>query len=114
MAEDPVFLNTVFQIQADHWDNDAGSTVSLEEALDRGLKGSKETLRDNLRALHERLGKAFGEPAPLAEANGRKKPAPKTAVAPPRTTDAAGGNGKFKSQAEWRKYASQRLAEAED
>lgn len=114
MGDDPMFLSTVFEIQKAHWDDAGQKTVSLEEALDRGLPGHKTTLRDELRGLYERLGKAFGEPAALAEANGRKKPAPKTAVTPAKTTDSSGGNGKFKSQAEWRAYANKALAEAED
>lgn len=113
MADDPMFLNVVFEIQKAHWDDSAKSTVSLEEAIDRGLPGHKTTLREELKALYDRLGKAFGEPPALAVANGRK-PAPKTAVTPAKTTDAAGGAGKFKTQAEWRAYANKALAEADD
>lgn len=114
MADDPMFLNVVFEIQKAHWDDSSKSTVSLEEAIDRGLPGHKTTLREELKALYDRLGKAFGEPPALAAANGRK-PAPKTAVTPTKTTDAAGGKGKWNGPHDpnWRQYAARKLAEAD-
>lgn len=111
MADDPMFLNVVFEIQKAHWDDSENKTVSLEEAIDRGLPGHKTTLREELKALYDRLGKAFGEPPALAEANGRKV-APRTAVTPIKTTDTEGGPGKWNgpNDPKWKAYRNQKFA----
>lgn len=113
MAKDPGFLGVIYQIQAENWDPEQGP-LPIEKLLDMGRRGSSSTVRQDLKQLWEALNPVFSEPPALAAANGRK-PAPRTAVTPPRTTDAAGGKGKIDPRSpEWNKYAALRLAEAKD
>lgn len=114
MHDDHMFLNTIFAVQKAHYTATDQKVLSVEEALDKPIPGGQSTLRAELKKLYDRLAPVFAEPPALAAANGRKGPAPKTAVTPARTTDAAGGNGKWKNQKEWRAYASKVLAEADD
>lgn len=118
MADDPMFLNVLFQIQSENWDPTEQKTLTIEQALDRGVRGSKTTLREELKGLYERLGKAFGAAAQAAAVATLKngKPAPKTAVTPTRTVDASGATKPWseRTQAEWAAYRNKRFAEAVD
>lgn len=119
-ADEPLFLHTVYQIQKENWDPETESTVTVEQAIKKALKGSPRDLEGDLRDIYERAKKAFepiGSTAPAAaqKTNG-KKPAPKTAVVP---VSSNGGGGLAKkpsemSPQEWAKYRAQRMAEAED
>lgn len=117
MAEDPVFLNDVFRIQSENWDEERQQTCTVEEAIERSTRGGKFTIKDTLRALKERLDKAFpNEAAAVAAETAKpgKKPAPKTAVTPVNTTPGSGAPktpGQM-SKEEWRAYARKRLEEA--
>lgn len=119
MADDSLFLQAVYRIQEENWNDDTQSTVTVEQAIKKAAKGAGADLETELRALHERLSKGFaiGEAAPAAAAktNG-KKPAPKTAVVPV-SSNGGGGASKKPSEMtpqEWAKYRAQRMAEAED
>ncbi len=120
MADDPLFLRSIYSIQEENWDDDTQRTVTVEEAIKKAVKGGSASLEDSLRQLHERLGKGFavvGQTAPPAAAktNG-KKPAPKTAVVP---SNSSGGTSAPKkpgdmSPSEWRKHFNARMREASD
>jgi hypothetical protein len=120
MAEDPVFLQAVFQIQKENWDPDTQQTLTVEQAIKKAAKGAKNDLESELRGLHERLNKGFasvGETAPAAaaKANG-KKPAPKTAVVSATSTGGGGPPKKLGDMTtkEWAAYKAAKYAEAED
>jgi hypothetical protein len=123
MHDDPAFLQDIYRIQEENWDDDAQKTVTLDEAIKMAIKGGKVTLEEWHKKNAERYSRVYGQPAaaapPVAAAaplKGGKKPAPKTAVVPSTSTAAAGAPlkpGDMTPQA-WRKYANARLAEADD
>lgn len=117
MADDPLFLQAVFAIQRDHWDEEKQQTISVEQAIKRATKGAKQDLESELRGLRDRLNKGFAEPtlpARAAKLNG--KPAPKTAVVPASSSGAGGGAPKPISEmtkSEWAAYKAAKFAEAD-
>jgi hypothetical protein len=126
MADDPVFVNTVFEIQKQNYDPSTKSTVSPEQAIRMALRGGQRTVHEELTLLYQRLRKAVGEEAAqqavaaatsVAVPTDPAKPkASKTAVVPSSATvepAAAGKWGGPKSKA-WRDYAKKRLDEAEE
>lgn len=121
MADDPLFLQAVFAIQRDNWDEGTQSTCTLEQALKKATKGAKMDLESELRGLRDRLNKGFAEPempaaaAKLNAGGNGKKPAPKTAVVP---TSAGAGGGPPKKPSEmtpkeWAAYKAAKFAEAD-
>jgi len=121
MADDPLFLNAVFAIQRDNWDDETQSTCTIDQAIKKATKGAKTDLETELRGLRDRLNKGFAEPtlpAAAAKLNGGgngKKPAPKTAVVP---TSAGAGGGPPKAitemtKAEWAAYKAAKFAEVD-
>lgn len=69
MAQDRMFVETVFSVQKDLVDPLTGKTVSVEEALDVELPNGR-TLRQNLKAHYDRLVAVFGKPeAPAIKDN---------------------------------------------
>jgi hypothetical protein len=120
MADDPVFLQAVFQIQKENWDQETQQTVTVEQAIKKAMRGAKQDLESEMRGLYDRLHKGFssvGETAPAAAAktNG-KKPAPKTAVVPATSTGGGGGPPKRPSEMsskEWAAYKAAKFAEVE-
>lgn len=122
LAEDMGFLNDVFQVQKENWNEEEGRTVTVEEAIKRASKNGP-SLYDRMKAFKERLDKGFGgapavaAPAAAAPApKTSKKPAPKTAVTPPNTVEGGGAPKKPSdmSPQEWREYTRKRMeAEAD-
>ena len=121
MADDPLFLQAVFAIQRDNWNDETQSTCTVEQAIKKAAKGAKLDLETELRGLRDRLNKGFAEPelpAAAAKLNGGgngKKPAPKTAVVP---TSAGAGGGPPKAisemtKSEWAAYKAAKFAEAD-
>lgn len=121
MSDDPVFIETVFRIQAENYDPDTGNTISPEQAIRKALRGAPRPLLEELTHLRARLNKAFGEAveaAPTPETPAAPKPkAPKTAVVPSSSggvePSANGGWGK-RPRSEWFEYQRRVLAEADD
>ena len=108
MAEDPLFRGAVYRIQQENWDG--RETVTPEQAVRMAARGGRVTLVEELKALHERLGKAFGPKTPAAA---EKPPAPKpkiTSTPKPGPSEPA----KFARRADRINHYSQRLAEAGD
>jgi hypothetical protein len=94
LSDDPLFVDTLYALQAKNYDEVTQTTVSLEEALDEPLPNGR-TLREEMRGQYERLAKVFGQapaPAPKAPAAAPAKApkaeatvskhAPKAAAAP--------------------------------
>jgi len=119
-ADEPLFLSAVYRIQDENWNDETQSTLTVEQAIKKAVRGGSADLETGLRGLYERGKKAFEEvgstaPAAAAKTNG-KRPAPKTAVVP---VSSSGGGGPAKkpsemTPAEWAAYRAKRMAEAED
>ncbi len=112
MHDDPLFLQAVYRIQKKHWNPEQQKTVTVEEAIQEGLK-------DELHKLKGRLDRGFGGGAPAAAApavsNG-KRPAPRTGITPVNAS-LAGGAAKKPSEMtplEWREYSRRKLEESAD
>ena len=117
MHDDPLFVDAIFRIQQQQYKASGERILPPEEALDKAVQGAKQPFRAELKQLAEKLAKAFGLTAPTAPAATEAKPkrvAPRTAVTPPNTTDAAGANKKVSEMTskEWREYSRKRYAEA--
>jgi hypothetical protein len=114
MCDDPMFVDTIFQIQKENYDGTG--TVSPEQALRMSVRGGRSAVVEHLRELHGRLSKAFGmpaapEPAPSTDKPG-SKPRPKSSVVSPVEKEAASPPGKWKDKKSWDDYERRRLAEA--
>ena len=125
MAEYPIFVNTIFQIQKENWDGE--TTVTPEQAVKMMLRGAPRSLQEELRANYERLHKIFGQAQAAAEAavaapvaatppvntdKPGQRPRPKTQVVPAATGGAPSPPAQFKTPADRRAYVQRRLAEA--
>jgi hypothetical protein len=107
MAEDPLFIRAVYRIQQENWDG--RETVTPEQAVRMASQGARVTLMEELKALHDRLGKAFG--ARVAPAEPKPAPAlkPKIASAPkPGPSEPA----KFERRQDRMKHYAARLEDA--
>lgn len=127
MADDPVFVNTVFEIQKQNYDPSTKSTVSPEQAIRMALRGGQRTVHEELTLLYQRLRKAVGEEAaqeavaaavaaPATPAPAKAK-ASKTAVVPTSATVEPAAKGKWEGGAKgkaWREYARKQMEEAEE
>lgn len=124
MADDPAFVNTVFEIQRQNYDPSTNSTVSPEQAIKMALRGGQRTVREELTLLYQRLKKAVGEDeaqamvqaaaaqaVPAAEA---KPKASKTGVVPTTATVEPAATGKYKGPKDpaWRKRFNAAMDEA--
>lgn len=120
MADDPVFVNSVFAIQKENYDPSTRSTVTPEQAVRMALRGAPRTIREELRLLRDRLLKAELDDAPAPQAQQAPEPAkpkpPKTAVVPASATVEAAGSGRYKGPQDpaWRKRFSAAMEEAAD
>lgn len=61
-ADDPMFVNVVFQVQEQNWDGGA-EVLTPERAIHVKPQGAKFTLHDELKGLFERLAPVFGAKA---------------------------------------------------
>lgn len=58
LADDPMFQDVIYRIQQSRFDQESGSTVTPEEALEIAQNG--KTFRSEMLALYKRLHAAFG------------------------------------------------------
>jgi uncharacterized membrane-anchored protein YhcB (DUF1043 family) len=117
MHDDPAFVRSVWNIQREHWDG--SSTISPERAIQMAVRGANMSLQDELKQLHKRLSAVLGTATtePPANDNGAtpmtkpnmKAPKPKTSPNPKPST-AKGGN--WRNDADFMRYAQQRMDEA--
>ncbi len=117
MADDPAFLNAVFEIQRQNYDPSTNSTVTPEQACRMALRGAPRTLKEEVSQLRDRLNKALGEDvpaAPAAAAEPAKPKASKTGVVPSTATVEPAAAGKWPGGAKgkaWRDYAAKKMEE---
>lgn len=110
MAEDPLFVGAIFNIQSAHYDG--SSTVTPEQAIKLAQQGGR-SLFDEMRQLYERLGKAFGvasAPETPVAPPVAKKTAPKSPPVPP--TPRPSTLNRRQSDREFLDYARGRMNEA--
>lgn len=121
MHDDPLFLNSVIEIQQQNWDGTA--TVSPEKAIKIAAQGFTAPLSQSMKVLYEKLHRVFSATpqqaaavvaavAPTAEAEVGKSKTNRTAVVPVGGVDAAGAPKVFKTKREKDAEFSRRLAEA--
>lgn len=119
MADDPIFVNTIFMIQEDNYDPSTRRTVTPEQALRMTVNGGKSAVIEALKEQRARLNRALEEidaPAPAKPDTNRlgAKPRPKSApVSPAEKQTSPPARMKLKSP-EWKNYARERLADAID
>ena len=112
LHDDDLLVHTIFKIQEENWDG--SGTVSPEQALRMSVRGGKSAAVEHLKALHERLNRAFGTgeaPAPVNTDKPGVKPKPKSAPVSPAEKDAA-SPPKSMNKKQWSEYEHARLAEA--
>lgn len=124
MADDPHFVEVIFQIQAQNYDPVTDSTVTPEQAIKMALRGAPRSMLEQLTVMRDRLNKALGEAAqqaiePANTTTAAPKPktsTSKTAVVPSPSTIEAAPRGKFKGPKDpaWIKYRNERMNEAMD
>jgi hypothetical protein len=127
MSQDPQYIAAIVRIQQENWDHETESTVTPEQAAKLAAKGAGTTLMGELEGLYKRLGEVFGgaQAAPAAVKTAEKTPekpaaaepekaakAPRSAPVPTKGTRAPSAPGRFKTDAEWRAYRDQKMAEA--
>lgn len=91
---DPLLVDSLYDLQARHYDHITQTTIPLEEALDVDLGGGR-TVRAHLKRQYESLHKAFGPqaaplppPRPVVPAAAPAPVKPKPAPAPRRQPEA--------------------------
>lgn len=121
MHDDPLFINSVIEVQRQNWDG--STTVSPEKAIKIAAKGFTAPLSQSMKALYEKLHRVFGATqqqaaaivaavAPTANAEVGKNKANKTGVVPSGGADVASAPKVFKTKKEKDAEFSRRLAEA--
>lgn len=121
MADDPIFVNTIFMIQEDNYDPSTRRTVTPEQALRMTVNGGNSAVIEALKEQRARLNRALEEldapPAEPVKPNTNKlgaKPRPKSApVSPAEKETSPPAKVKLKSP-QWKQYARERLADAID
>ena len=113
LHDDPGFVGAIFNLQKQHWDPATQETLQPERAVDFAPPGGI-SLRAHMQKLHEKLGKALGQPTASSPAaapvtNTTKKPAPKTEAPAPLTPSKPARNVR---DDDWMKNASARLRQA--
>lgn len=84
MADDPSFVNAIFQIQREHYNPADDSTVTPERAALMAVRGAAKPVKAELEALYKRLHKVFGaqQEKPVPAAGTVAKPKPRTDAIP--------------------------------
>ncbi len=115
MADEPNFIQAIFNIQRENYDQETDSTVTPEQAIKMAVRGAPRALIEELKTLAVKLNKAFGSQMAAngnAPAQAMKKPAPKSAVVPPTRSTEATSEKVSMTKKEHDEYFRRRMAEA--
>lgn len=115
MADEPNFIQAIFNIQRENYDQETDSTVTPEQAIKMAVRGAPRALIEELKTLAAKLNKAFGSQVAAngnAPAQAMRKPAPKSAVVPPTRSTEATSEKVSMTKKEHDEYFRRRMAEA--